>query len=163
VVARKRVQITVPACPQRFRYIVKFVCGEQPECGCECASVRPGAYATEINIHNYHEVEVAIEKQVIPVVLLGAAVAREPCSSGRKAADKMVLPPHSATTDDCCRIAELLLGAKSNAPIPITIGFLEITSSRDVAITAVYTASDAGSHTVSIDVEQIPATRATKT
>ena len=47
VVAAKKVQITVPPCGG-FVYSVKFVCGVQPECGCECGPVQPGKYATEI-------------------------------------------------------------------------------------------------------------------
>ncbi len=155
VVARKKVQITVPACPRRFVYSVKFLCGEQRDCSCECASVRPGIYATEINIHNYRDTEVAIEKFVTPVVFAGAAVGREPKVATRKAADRIVLPPHAATMDDCCRIAELLLGAKAPAPMPLTVGFLEISSPEELAVTAVYTVSDLGSGGVSIDVEQV--------
>ena len=57
--------------------------------------------------------------------------------------------------DDCCRIGELLLGAPSTSPIPLTIGFMEIVSNREISVTAVYTASGQKSHAVSIDVEQI--------
>jgi hypothetical protein len=73
---------------------------------------------------------------------------------GRKASDRIVLPPHTATMDDCCRLAELLLGATTDS-LPLTIGFLEIISPVELSVTAVYTATDADSHAVSIDVEQI--------
>jgi hypothetical protein len=49
-----------------FVYSAKFVCGEQPTCGCECALVQPGRYATEINIHNFGIQEVAVHKRFIP-------------------------------------------------------------------------------------------------
>lgn len=153
VVASKKVRITVPAC--KFVYSVKFVCGVQPECDCECAPVRPGVYATEINILNDNDGVVRLEKYVIPVVFAGAAAGREPKFVGRKAADKLVLPPHTATMDDCCRIGELLLGAPSSSPMPLTIGFLEIISNREISVTAVYTVSDLKSGCVSLDVEQI--------
>ena len=79
VVAKKDVKISVPACPPtRFVYSAKFICGEQPACGCECTAVQPGRYATDINIHNYGVKEVAIYKRFIPVVLAGAPVGREP-------------------------------------------------------------------------------------
>jgi hypothetical protein len=153
VVASKRVRITVPAC--KFVYSVKFVCGVQQECDCECAPVRPGVYATEINIHNDNDGDVRLEKYVLPVVFAGAAAGREPKFVGRKAADRLVLPPHTATMDDCCRIGELLLGAPSSLPMPLTIGFLEIISNREISVTAVYTVSNPKSGCVSIDVEQI--------
>lgn len=56
--------------------------------------------------------------------------------------------------DDCCRLAELLFGATTDSLAP-TIGFLEIISPVELSVTAVYTATDADSHAVSIDVEQI--------
>jgi hypothetical protein len=157
-VAQKRVRIAVPACPREtfiYSYSVKFLCGEQPVCPCECTSVRPGIYATEINIHNYHEKDVKVAKRVTPVVLSGVPMGREPKFAGPKAADRINLPPHTATMDDCCRLAELLFGGKPSSPMPLTIGFLEITSPQELVVTAVYTVSDLTSGSVSIDVEQI--------
>lgn len=156
VVASKRVQITVPPCA--FVYSVKFVCGVQPNCGCTCASVRPGVYATEINIHNYGVREVQISKRVIPVVLASAPVGRAPKTAGTRATDSITLKAQSATMDDCCRLAELLFGAQAPSPMPLSIGFLEITASAEVAVTAVYTASG-GDGGVSLAVEQIAGRR----
>ena len=153
-VASKKVQITVPPC-RSFVYSVKFICGEQPACGCECTPVQPGRYATEINIHNFGLKPVEIQKRFIPVVLAGAPIGREPRSVGPRAEDKIALPPQAATMDDCCRIGELLFGGEAASPLPITIGFLEITSSGPIAVTAVYTATGLDSAGVSIAVEQI--------
>jgi len=153
VVAAKRVHITVPAC--RFHYSVKFVCGYQPDCPCDDPSVRPGHYATDINIYNYSGKEIKIRKRIIPVVFAGAAVGREPGVARARAEDSIALPPRTATMDDCCRIAELLFGGAAPSPMPLTIGFLEIVATGDVAVTAVYTASDLKSGSVSIDVGQI--------
>lgn len=160
VVARKRVKITVPACKPKvlYSYSVKFVCGAQEEaCECSCAtgSVRPGVYATEINIHNYHDEKVPIQKFVLPVVFAGAPQGREPRFVTGKARDRMDLPPNSATMDDCCSIAELLFDSASPAKLPLTIGLLEIVSPVELQVTAVYTATDLESRSVSIDVEQI--------
>lgn len=140
-----------------FQYVVNFVCGTQEDCPCECAPVRPGIYATEINIHNPHEKDARIRKYVIPVVFSGAVIGREPRTAGRKAIDRIVLPPHAATMDDCCRIGDLLIGGKPSSSMPLTIGILEIVSSVELQITAVYTVSDLKSGRVSIDVEQIKA------
>jgi hypothetical protein len=153
VVAQKQVEVTVPACRQGHSYAVKFVCGAQSDCPCACASVRPGVYATEINLHNYHGVDVELEKRFVPVVLAGASGGREPRWAGPQATDRITLPPHSASMDDCCRIAELLLGAP--APTSLTTGFLEITSSHELSVTAVYTVSNPSSGRVSIDVQQV--------
>jgi hypothetical protein len=155
VVAKKDVKITVPACPSALVYSAKFICGEQPSCGCECTPVQPGRYATEINIHNFGLEEVEIQKRFIPVVLASAPVGREPRTASARAEDKIVLPPRAATMDDCCRIGELLFGGEAASPMPITIGFLEIVSSGPIAVTAVYTASGLESPGVSIKVEQI--------
>ena len=154
---RPAVSLPLPVPPgfERYVYAVKFVCGVQEDCDCRCAPVRPGVYATEINIHNYLDREVAIEKHVIPVVFVGAAAGREPRYAQRRASDKIVLPAHSATMDDCCRFTELLLGASSDAAMPITIGFLEVISRFPLSITAVYTVSDSRTGSVSMDVEQI--------
>jgi len=160
-IAKKKVKITVPACPAtEFVYAAKFICGEQPACGCECASVLPGRYATEINIHNYGIKEVAIQKRFIPVVLAGAPVGREPNVVAPRVEDKIILPPQTATMDDCCRIAELLFGGEPASPMPITIGFLEVTASGPIAVTAVYTSAGLNSAGVSIEVEQIAPRRA---
>jgi hypothetical protein len=136
VVASKKVRITVPACRARaVLYSVKFVCGTQQET-CGCASVAPGRYATQISIHNYGQEAVKLRKRFIPLVLAGAPLGREPRSGESRAEDGIELPPHTATMDDCCRIGQLLFGAPVDA---LTIGILEITATRDVAVTAIYT------------------------
>jgi hypothetical protein len=137
VVASKKVQITVPPCA--FVYSVKFICGVQPECGCECASVQPGTYATEINIHNYSLKPVDIVKRFIPLVMAGAPAGREPRTAAFKAEDRITLPAQTATMDDCCRIAELLFGGAPASPGALTIGFIELTATADIALTVVYT------------------------
>jgi len=157
VVASKKAQIAVPPCA--FVYSVKFICGVQPDCGCDCTPVQPGKYATEINIHNYSLKRIEVVKRFVPVVLASAPVGREPRVAGVRAEDKIVLPPQTATMDDCCRIAELLFGGQAPSPIPLTIGFLELTASAEIAVTAVYTASDATSDGVSLAVEQIAGRR----
>jgi len=155
IVARKPTRITVPAC--KFTYSVKFVCGTQQECDCACVPVRPGIYATEINIHNYKCHDAEIEKRLIPLVLAGAAMGREPRVSRQRVVDRIKLPADSATMDDCCRITELLLGAPATSPLPLTIGFMEIVSNVELNVTAIYTASDPKSNNLSMDVETVSA------
>lgn len=149
--------ITVP--PSKFVYSVKFICGAQPDCGCECTPAQPGKYATEINIHNYSLKRVEMIKRFVPLVLASAPVGREPRVAGVRAEDKIVLPPQTAIMDDCCRIAGLLFDGPAPASIPLTIGFLEITASAEIAVTAVYTTSDPQSGGISLAVEQITGRR----
>lgn len=138
VVAAKKVQVTIPACPPRHvRYSVKFVCGTQHE-ACGCTSVAPGRYATQVSIHNHGQEPVSVRKRFIPVVLAGAPLGREPRFGTTRAEDAIELPPHTATMDDCCRIGERLFGAPVDA---LTIGILEITATHDVSVTAIYTTS----------------------
>ena len=100
-----------------FAYSVKIVCGKQTETNCCCvAGARPGVYATEVNIQNLNLERAPVLKFVLPLINLGAVVAREPNVTdpatlpGRQI-EVVTLPPLGATMDDCCRIAELLLGA----------------------------------------------------
>ncbi len=152
IVAKKPTKITIPKC--RYHYVAKFVCGvnEVPDKG--CSPVRSGRYATEINIYNGHCSDAVIEKHITPVVLRGEPIGREPRIAKEMARDRIQLPPHTATMDDCCRLAELL-----NQPVtlngPLMIGFLEIISDVPLTVTAVYTAAGLRDESVSIDVEQI--------
>jgi hypothetical protein len=138
-----------------YVYSVKFVCGEQKDEPCECAPVRPGRYATEINIHNFRDREAAIRKRVIPIVLAGSVRGREPKVAEVMATDKILLPAHGATMDDCCRLVELVLGGKPSGTLPLSIGILEITSPVELSVMAVYTATDLAGSSTSIDVETI--------
>lgn len=156
-----------------YRYVVKFVCGVLKEVpttipGIQCSPVLPGAYTTEVNIYNYSNCEPAhITKCLIPIVLNADFNAREPhqqtCmplpglknpAGGQSREDVIDLKPRSATMDDCCRIHELL--GPMLAPGQLFIGFLEITSNLELAVTAVYTAADLRSNSLSIDVAQVP-------
>ncbi|MEO7402560.1 MAG: hypothetical protein ABIU95_02715, partial [Burkholderiales bacterium] len=142
-----------------YRYCVTFLCGEQPRGECDCAPVRPAQYATEINIHNYHDTEAAVRKYVVPVVLAGAVIGREPRVATVRAVDKIVLPPHAATMDDCCRLGELLFGATAHSN-GLLSGTLEIVSRTPLAVTAVYTMRDPATGAVDIEVRPIAATPA---
>jgi hypothetical protein len=158
VVQPERPPVVITAPEHRlFSYSVKFICGEQKNDCCRCAPVVPGRYATEINLLNPTNKLAAVEKRVTPLVLAGAVAGREPHSKQPVKADIMKLPPHSATMDDCCRILELVLGAAPVGPAPLTLGILEITSTVELCVTAVYTASDGLGGAPSIDVKQIAA------
>ncbi len=154
VAAEKPTTITVPAC--KYTYAVKFVCGTQADCGCDCAPVRPGTYATEINILNPKCKEATIVKRVVPLVFAGAVTGREPAIANARSTEEIVLPSGAATMDDCCRIAELLYGGVPGSPMPLTVGFVEIVSDVELHVTAVYTSSDLQGNGLSFEVETVP-------
>ncbi len=138
-----RPTVTVgPSDTRLFIYSVTFVCGEHEDDCCGCAPVRPGHYATEVNLHNASDRPAPILKRVIPLVLAGAARGREPKVATITTTEAITLPPHTATMVDCCRLQEMLLGAPVNGNVPLSAGVLEIISSVELAITAVYTKSD---------------------
>jgi len=141
--------------PSEFRlyvYSVAFVCGTQDDKHCGCAPVSPGRYATEIHIHNLGDRAAPVLKRVIPLVLAGKVLGREPKTATVMASDVILLPPHSATMDDCCRLQELLLGSSVDGDATLTTGVMEIYSTVDLAVTAVYTTGHGG-----IDVQEIKA------
>jgi hypothetical protein len=140
-----------------FIYSVKFICGVQnaPHDRQLCTSVRQGAYATEINIHNFNRDQAEIEKRVLLLIHNDEPVGREPQVAKAKRFDKIVLPQDTATMDDCCVLTEKL----KLTPGSLNVGFLELVSNVELNVVAVYTATDLKSASVSIDVETISARR----
>jgi len=136
---------------EQFSYSVKFVCGYNPtNLGVSVdgkvegePSVKFGNYATEINLVwpeiYLHETNY-IFKHLVVLVDKGKPVGREPnVVPARSYIDSIQLGPLSGTMDDCNRFAELLWGAVPT-PYPLTIGYLVITSTHELDVTAVYTA-----------------------
>ncbi|HEY2760442.1 MAG TPA: hypothetical protein VGI75_06855, partial [Pirellulales bacterium] len=102
--------------------------------------------------HNFQrDKEAVIEKRAIVLVHNGDAVGREPKFVKAQPFDKIALPPDSGTMDDCCRLGEKLQFAAGR----LNIGFLEILSSVELNVTAVYTATDLKSASISMDVESV--------
>jgi hypothetical protein len=146
-----------------FIHSVKIVCGRQSDTNCCCvAGARPGVYATEVNIQNLSLARAPVVKAILPLINMGAVVAREPNVSDPATlakAETIILPPLGATMDDCCRIAELLLGAPLSGETGLTIGILTILSLAELSVSAVYTANPLSGDGISIDVEYIPSRR----
>jgi len=148
-----------------FAYSVKIVCGKQTGADCCCvAGTRPGLYATEVNIQNLNFAPTRVLKFVQPLINLGAVVAREPnltdlTTLPKRQVEEIIFPPLAATMDDCCRIAEMLLGAPPSGETPLTIAILSIVSQLELSVSAVYTANPLSGDGISIDVEYIPSRR----
>jgi hypothetical protein len=107
-------------------------------------SVKFGNYATEINIIwpelYLGEQQAYVFKHPMLLVDRGNPVGREPrVVSSKPYADSVKLGSLQGTMDDCNRIAEMVWGFVPT-PFPITIGFLTITSTHELDVTAVYTA-----------------------
>ena len=173
----------------QFNYSVKFVCGVSRGPVSEAgdfgeAPVKPGNYATEINIHNYNYLfrsdadtagRVPVRKKLLVLVddYDTPYRVREPRVTKPVAYDGVQLPPGGATMDDCAKLWKL---AHPNAPslpvqMPLFIGYLVLLSPVDLDVDVVYTAqtlqtstTDNGTVTaigagISIDVERVPGKR----
>jgi hypothetical protein len=155
----------IPAAAEVFLYSVKIVCGKQSETNCCCvAGARPGVYTTEVNIQNLNLRPAPVVKAVLPLINSGAVVAREPnvfdpATLPKHQVEAVVLPPLGVTMDDCCRIAELLLGGPPSGDTGLTIAILTIISLAELSVSAVYTANPLSGDGISIDVEYIPPRR----
>ena len=145
-----------------FAYSAKIVCGKQVDSSCCClAGVRPGVYATEVNIQNVNLVTAPVIKFVLPLINSGAVVAREPDIADAATVTKgqveiIKIPPLGATMDDCCRIAQKLLGATPSGDPALTIAILTIVSQFELSVSTVYTATSLNGDGISIDVEYLP-------
>ena len=139
------------------------MCGKQTETNCCCvAGARPACAATEVNIQNLNLVTAPVLKFVVPLINSGAVVAREPevadpTTFAARQVEVIKLPPLGATMDDCCRIAEMLLGAAPRVETPrLTIAILTIVSQFELSVSVVYTANPLARDGISIDVEYLP-------
>jgi hypothetical protein len=145
-----------PTTTQLFSYAVKFICGyydpsvHQEPRGYE-GPVKPGNYATEINIHNPNYFTGRGSFQRLPVLkklvyLWGRSSEgyfdyREPKTSGPTKFSRVILRPDYATMDDCNSIYSL--AKETNYDVTdgaFTIGFLVILSPKALDVTAAYTA-----------------------
>lgn len=143
---------------QQAIYSVKFLCGFQAENDPSVfpapsePPVKPGNYATAVNIINFHN---------FPVRICKAAVVANPerCSEPNTSAEDpacraffgartgLILKPQQAFEVDCDDIVSLLGGPSSSLP-PFIKGFVEVvvpprvglSSNNPLAVTGVYTA-----------------------
>lgn len=133
-------------------FSVKFVCGTQtPSPNNPERTVRPGSYATDINIHNYHpQADVTLEKRVILLVRGNDAIGREPSVRGPSNPETITLRPGQATMDDCLAIRRMA-GVLGDTLI---VGFLQIKSTNTLNVVGVYTVTPPSANSpTSIDVE----------
>ncbi len=128
-----------------FIYSVKFLCGLQlvpsdPGTVPSEPPVKPGNYATAVNVHNYHsDLQASICKK---------AVIALPESSRTKGEISQfttdILTPNQAAEVDCSDIATLLQTPGTTLS-PFIKGFVEILSPVPLSVTAVYTSQGCSS------------------
>src|SRR4051794_30598971 len=176
VLAQANPTATPVPVPVYYNYTVKFVCGYQPRVDIGEPTVKPGNYATEINIHNYNYRQptaagatslVGVRKKVLLLVDKGVAIGREPKQVVPSALDTIYLQNDAATLDDCNRIWQLLnpnSTAQPPSPLPFMSGQLILISRFDLDVDAVYTAEVPGLNSqaptgISQDVERIAGKR----
>lgn len=134
---------------KKFSYAAKFVCGDMKLDGTlrppKETPVKPGNYATAINVHNPHNLDVPILKKAVLALV-------EPNQGVPGQIRDFRLRPDGAFEIDCPDIINLL-GGQANLPNFIK-GFVVIYSPLELDVVGVYTA---GSRAIvnSIDVEEI--------
>lgn len=153
-----------------WSYGVKFVCGFQPLGVAGTAGeliVKPGNYATEVNLHNpFYTGAAPVYKKVVTLINYNMAaplIVREPQTAGPSQFVNIQLEPDWATMDDCNAIYHMAYpGAVVPSPMALFVGYFVILSNQkyNLDVTAVYTAN--GSYdpalpptAVSIDVEVV--------
>jgi hypothetical protein len=137
-----------------WSFAAKFVCGEQlaDQGGQPIAgepAVKPGNYATEINIHNPHYLgPIQIRQKALLLVDRGAPVGRAPATASPLAFSPLfALPDDGATLMDCNGIWELLNpGTTPPTPMPLMIGYLVVVSPANLDVVDVMTATTSTSN-----------------
>jgi hypothetical protein len=129
-----------------WSFAVKFVCGEASVSSTSSGepSLRPGSYATEINIHNpNYRGPVSVFKKAVLLVDKGAPVGRAPATAAPGTFGTPIqLENDGATMDDCTSIWELANpGTTRPSPMPLTVGYLVLLSPRDLDVVSVTTAA----------------------
>jgi hypothetical protein len=128
-----------------WSFAAKFVCGEASTSSTSSGepSLRPGSYATEINIHNpNYRGPVSVFKKALLLVDKGEPVGREPNTVEPRAfGGPIKLANDGATMDDCTSIWELANpGTPAPTPMPLMVGYLVLLSPRDLDVVSVTTA-----------------------
>jgi len=148
-------------------YSVKFVCGDQsanPNLKLPSETpVKPGNYATSINIHNFHLDQRAVFSKTAVIAPTEADFEKNPNQIQISQARSITLLPHQAIEIDCSDIVTLFTPPPPAPPpsLPAFIkGFVELSGSfPTLSVTAVYTAQAATAATAPsgpVSIEVVP-------
>jgi hypothetical protein len=153
-----------------WSYAAKFVCGYQQAAQPGAiitgeTTLKPGNYATVINIHNPIYKQVPLRKKFIVEMVGSQPFAMEPQQTEPRNVVTMTLGPDMVTMDDCNNLWKYSFpAAPPTGQMPVFIGYLVILSPVDLDVDAAYTANAPGDlHIaptgVSIDVERVTGKR----
>lgn len=151
-----------------WSYAVKFVCGQQPPSTVNTVGeppVKPGNYATEINIHNGNYKGINLRKKIVLLVEKGNRIGIEPNAQQPRAHMQADMGADFGMFDDCNSLWNAMYPASPIAgPMPLMIGYLVILSPLDIDVDAVYTAEVPGTvgttpTGISIDVNRVTGKR----
>ncbi len=150
-----------------WSYAAKYVCGQQAPLAQGAVgepAVKPGNYATDINIHNPSYRLAPLRKKFLVLVENGQTIGAEPQSVEPRRIITMTLGADMATMDDCNTLWRYIYPAGLPISRPLTVGYLVILSPTDLDVDVVYTAAAPGdvfapSQSVSIDVERVTGKR----
>jgi hypothetical protein len=155
-----------------WSYAAKFVCGYQRTAAAGATGepiVKPGNYASEINIHNPNYKQVPLRKKFLVLVNLvnpqNPWIIREPNQTEPMKVITMTLGPDYATMDDCNNLWTLTYpGVAVPTSMPVFIGYLVVLSPVELDVDVVYTSNAPGDLAtpptgISIDVERVTGKR----
>lgn len=151
-----------------WSYAAKFVCGQQAPLNQGATGepvVKPGNYATDINIHNPGYRSAPLRKKFLILAENGQAIAAEPLSVRPRRIITMTLGADMATMDDCNTLWKYIYPTGiPGGGRPLTVGYLVILSPVDLDVDVVYTAGAPGDvftpqQSLSIDVERVTGKR----
>lgn len=156
----KTASAQAPGGSYMWSYSTKFICGTElpnPLSAPGEPPVKPGNYATDINIHNpNYQNDVLFKKMVIIVGETSDRVPfaqREPETAAPGKFVTVDLRPDYATMDDCRALTALANQTGATGAGGFMVGYLVVLSRLDIDIDAVYTAevySGAGATNVAI-------------
>jgi hypothetical protein len=127
---------TATPVPNVFLYSAKFVCGLQSVQSSQFTPpaeppVKPGNYATTINVHNFHPLLACIAKKVVI-----SHPESEDVNGEISPFRRFELGPDGAVEIDCSDVASFFPNVKLG---PFIEGFVEIQSRFQLNVTGVYT------------------------
>jgi hypothetical protein len=127
-------------------------------------TLKPGNYATVINIHNPIYKQVPLRKKFIVEMVGSQPFAMEPQQTEPRNVVTMTLGADMVTMDDCNNLWKYSLQTPPPGQMPVFIGYLVVLSPVDLDVDVAYTANAPGDlHTaptgVSIDVERVAGKR----
>lgn len=131
-----------------FRYPVKFICDAFESEGLSSLVAVTGDYRTAINVFNPSTKPITVLRTFARSALIGG---------GSTTSDTEILQPERATVIDCSTIAGAIFGTPfGQLPGQGFEGFVTISTTEDLDISAIYTSGSMKTGVASVQVLTIP-------